>query len=176
MLFRSVSQSRYLGSGRMMVYYFAFWLPAAVVGKCCGIWLGNVALFVWSVLGVWISLSLFVRLAERRAVIVSLLLFVSFSGMDVAGFVLTRFFELINVGLSPSLGTHIEWWFDLVAIPSLQYSSHTTQLFWVFNQAVPAWIVTLLLLDKKSFSGRLFIWFLALPFAPFPFLGMLPVS
>jgi hypothetical protein len=48
--------------------------------------------------------------------------------MDAAGVTLAT-------GFLPPPPLHLEWW----AYP-LQFSSHTTQLFWVPNHALPAWI------------------------------------
>ena len=36
------------------------------------------------------------------------------------------------------------------ALTNLEYHSFTSQLFWVFNQAVPAWVVTLLIINMKE--------------------------
>ncbi|MBI3162894.1 MAG: hypothetical protein HYZ23_10300, partial [Chloroflexi bacterium] len=46
--------------------------------------------------------------------------------------------------------THLEIW----AGNDLQYSSFTTQLFWVFNQAVPAWLCILLIMNEFVIAKR----------------------
>ena len=51
----------------------------------------------------------------------------------------------------------------------------TTQLFWVFNQALPAWAVTFFLLTQKNTRSSIFVMALLLLHAPFPFIGLIPL-
>jgi hypothetical protein len=72
---------------------------------------------------------------------------------------------------------HLEIWSG-----NLQFSSFTTQLFWVFNQAVPAWLCIALILDSRGevispllqIDAKIFIWSLCFFFAPLAALGLLP--
>ena len=66
--------------------------------------------------------------------------------MDIVGLLLTGNPSVIETRLCEKI--HIEWWARFY-----QFSSFTTQLFWVFNQAVPAWIATLLVLSTKRVGG-----------------------
>lgn len=52
-------------------------------------------------------------------------------------------------------------------------STFITQLFWVFNQAVPAWIATMLLVNDESYENLGVYVALLLPFSPFPCLGLI---
>lgn len=146
----------------VLVYYFAFWLPAALVGKLLGWSAALVALFVWSVLGVWLVLMLVVASCERGSVLPALG-FVFFSGADLLG----RLY--LGHGL-PLLGEHFEWWAEL-----FQYSSHTTTLFWVFNQAIPAWLATLLVWRTPGLKPLGFLAALIVPYAPLAAVGLLAV-
>ena len=49
----------------------------------------------------------------------------------------------------------------------------TTQLYNVFNQAIPAWIVTLLILNNLT-KSHIFIYSLLVLYAPLPFIGLFP--
>lgn len=52
-------------------------------------------------------------------------------------------------------------------------STFITQLFWVFNQSVPAWIVTMLFANDESYKNLGVYVALILPFSPFPCLGLI---
>ena len=61
-----------------------------------------------------------------------LCILIFFSGLDIVGAYLTSM-DYINMRYDP---WHLEWW----GTP-YQYSSMTTQLFWVFNQATSGVVV-----------------------------------
>ncbi len=159
-------------SGRLMVYYFTYWMPAALAGKLWGWYAANMILFIWSVLGVMLAFRLLQRLlGNANPAVIGL--FVMFSGLDILGlFLKGLFFKNVadSLRFPPALGEHIEWW-----VSGLQYSSNTTVLFWVFNQAIPIWIVVALILQEKSYKNMLGLAALLFPFSPFGFLGTLPL-
>ena len=118
-----------------------FYLPAAIVGKVFGLRAAELALLAWIALGVILTFVLMQRdRPTPRQLLVRLAVFVVFSGMDIIG-TITHF-------KYRGIGDHIEWWAFL-----FQYSSQTTQLFWVPNHALPGWIVVAWLLGYKP--GRL---------------------
>ena len=45
-----------LNGNQGFVYYFTYWLPAAIVGKLFGFTVGNIALIIWNSLGIFITL------------------------------------------------------------------------------------------------------------------------
>jgi len=51
----------------------------------------------------------------------------------------------------------------------------TAQLFWVFNQAIPAWVSTILILTQKDCKNMLFILSLTMLSSTIPFVGMIPI-
>lgn len=122
-----------------LVYYFAFWLPAAVVGKLLGINAGYLFLYIWSVIGVYLTFSHF-RKYSRKNFILPIIMFIFFSGLDIV----ENFLYGKNVVALITSATHIEW------TTGFQFSSFTTQLFWVFNQAIPAWLLTMFILNEKD--------------------------
>ena len=71
---------------------------------------------------------------EERYGITVIGIMIFFSGLDIIG----CFIQEWNFQSFASI-LHLEWWLE-----GFQFSSNTTCLFWVYNQAVPAWIATLL--------------------------------
>ncbi|MCL6588771.1 MAG: hypothetical protein K6U80_02350 [Firmicutes bacterium] len=145
-----------------LVYYFVYWLPAALFGKLSGGFEGaNSFLFGWSVLGLVLGFYWFSRAVKKTSILL-LLLFVFWSGMDAIGWWVQR-------GSHFGAGEHIEWWSSF-----FQYSANTTALFWVFNQAVVPWIIVMLLCNQPSKKTVIFTYSLCLPYAPFSFIGLAP--
>lgn len=174
------------GPVKMLVYYVGFWLPSALVAKFTNWQIANFAIFVWTLLGLLLvthQLGNYLKTSPLK----STLLLILFSGLDVLG---TLFFAKDYPTLLPPI-THLETWAG-----SLQYSSFTTQLFWVFNQAVPAWLVISVIArsreaatkqsptSKEIASGEeqerprndmlILLWSLCFFFAPLAAVGLLP--
>jgi hypothetical protein len=175
------------GPIKMLIYYVGYWLPSALVGKVFGWKAANFFLFLWTWLGVFL-VTLHLSCKLRASLFKTALLLILFSGMDALG-------VLILPGKYPTLWPpiqHLEIWNGV-----LQYSSFTTQLFWVFNQAVPAWLCISMLLSlseagrhqhadkdssdktfwivqRDSIGQMLFVWTLCFFFAPLASVGLLP--
>jgi hypothetical protein len=153
----------------MLVYYVGYFLPAAWVGKFFGWQAANFFLFLWT----WLGVLLVVLHLSRRGEVTSplplikiALLLIFFSGLDSLG---TLLFAHDYPTLFPPI-QHLEIWSGNI----LQYSSFTTQLFWVFNQAVPAWLCIVLLADEQPITNKLITFSLCFFFAPLAALGLLP--
>ena len=149
---------------RVLSYYIGFWLPSAIFGKIFGLTAGFVFQFFWAILG--LSL-IYLKLSQRlgRYSIFPLLIFILFSGLDAAGFLVTGK-NLFSYGIT----FHLEWWLSF----DYQFSSHTTMLFWVFNQAIYGWLLTLLILGEEDNRHSVVIWSCGLLTCTIPFVGMLP--
>lgn len=145
------------------IYYIGFWMPAALGGKMVGLTWGYVAQYLWATLG--IELFYYLICAKfRKLLIWPLLLFIFFSGLDIIG-ILLKGNEVIG------WISHIEWW----GWP-FQFSSMTTQLFWVFNQALPAWLVTMAILMEKNNKGILLLLSFTMLSSSLPFVGLIPIA
>lgn len=161
---------------KALVYYIGYWLPAAIVTKVIGfaapnIYLtetafaiGNIFLWIWTSIGIFLAELLLLtyakpRLAHRQLLIPIILVF--FSGMDVVGVVK----NIITDG--KQWGMHIEWWCD-----NLQFSSLTTCLFWVFNQAIVPWLAILCVLQEKKLHNYVFIGICTFAAGPIPMVGI----
>ena len=143
-----------------------YFLPAAVAGKLLGIVTAHLFLYLWTALGTALFLLLLplpTRLGPRLVLLVAVV--VLFSGMDIVG-------QLLEKGW-PKPAEHIEWWSTL-----FQYSSMTTQLFWVPNHALPAWIAMALLYrhwQRTEFYCAAFLMLALLPaWTPFAAIGIAP--
>lgn len=112
-----------------------FYLTAALVGKATSLSFAYVALLAWTAIGAILFLLQMMSLVENKpgAQLLAVAVVVFFSGADIVG-------QLLNAG--PGFRTmwdlpmHLEWWAG-----SYQYSSMTTQLFWVPNHAFGGWLI-----------------------------------
>lgn len=166
------------GTETGIVYYIGFWLPSAVLGKLAGLEAGYIFQIVWAALGLCIIWYLLCAM-HKKVVLYPLVMFLFFSGMDIIGngCIQNMFSQLTTLqkgtwafSQGSPITTHIEWWASY-----FQYSSHTTQLFWVFNQCIPVWIATLLLLVEKNNKNLVFIMGLTLLSSTLPFIGLIPI-
>ena len=149
---------------RGLVYYIGFWLPAALIGKMFGLNAGYAAQYLWAVAGILLFYAL-ICTWRREIVVWPLWIIIFFSGTDVIG-------TLLNYedGLQQLLGSvHLERWAQ-----HYQFSSMTTQLFWVFNQAIPAWLASAMIFMAEKPKNLIFTWSLLMLTSTLPFAGLLP--
>ena len=154
----------------LLVYYFGYWLPAALIGKLLGWTVGNIFLYLWSFLGLLLTFALLCQYVGKVSYKIALLL-VFWSGLDIVGSLIALY-----AGSSvPELGViaHIERWANSINVPA-QFSSNTTLLYWVFNQTIPLWITILLLVNDRGKKAIFFIIALALFQAPLGTIGLVP--
>ena len=150
----------------------AYYLPAALVGKAAGIPVALAAMAVWTAIGTFCFLLLALSLTGRgwKASVITVTIVIFFSGMDIVGSSLSggqRFFHHADIT------THLEWWAVF-----FQYSSLTTQLFWVPNHAIGGWLLVGLLMrhaDDRDFDHLLPVLLIALAlWSPLTTIGVLP--
>ena len=156
------------GTDFALTYYIAYWILPALLAKGVSLlfgsgvlWTaGNAALFAQTVIFLVIIFLLLLSLVRARklpAVLTALFIFVMFSGMDG-----------LPAALKNDWNNQIEWWAE-----TYQFSCNTTCLFWVYNQALPAWIATLLLLSRPmDFGWYALLGLAAFPFSPMPFVSL----
>lgn len=126
--------------------------------------IGNIALLFWNALGVLISILWLIKvlkLEKKRDIILSIIIFMFFSGLDVLGIYIFGTYGTFLKRI------HLEWWAGIY-----QFSSMITQLFWVFNQSISVWIITFMFLEEKRVNNYMILILLALPFSPLPFIGL----
>ena len=148
----------------VMTYYIGFWLPPALVGKVFNsVQIGYYAQIIWATFGVFLVFY-YILASVKKKNYLPIFLFLIFSGMDFLGATLLKKFYLYP------LVRNIEWW-----LAGFNYESFTTQLFWVFNQALPAWLVTVMLLHEKNNKSILFLYSCLLIHATLPSMGLFPI-
>lgn len=145
-------------------YYFAWWLPVAATAKLfhIGEVARNLALSLWAFLGVICVIYLLCRKLKRCTYIVPALM-IFFSGLDIIPYVF--------LNGKPGVTAHLEWWARF-----FQYSSNTTQLFWVFNQSLPTWMIAALLLQCKENRFVAALCSLTFAYSPWAMFGMFPYA
>jgi len=152
----------------LLIYYIAFYLPSAMIGKVFGnsFVAAQIFLYIWSVIGMIIVYREIKSIFPKKTLIV-LLLFVVFSGMDVIGIF---YKESVDWLINPT--QHIENWSLPVAI---EYSSFTTLLFWVPQHAIAGWVITLMLYRYQEEVHSVFLlWGISIFYSPFIFIGLFP--
>lgn len=163
------SSNPQISSISALVYYIGYWLPAALIGKLFGWHVANAALFTWTLLGIFLT-GILLKNRIKTTFLATALFLIFFSGMDILGTLTIRaFFPNGYPTIWPPTQA-IEWWIA----GSFQFSSFTTQLFWVFNQSVPAWLAIALIINSKRSRLIFLIWALCFFSAPLPAIGMLP--
>jgi hypothetical protein len=158
------------GHDKPLVYYFAYYLPAAVLGKLAhSVDVTQLALLAWTLGGVMLCVYWAARIIGRVGPGL-ILFFILFSGLDFVGFILS------GLGTNP-FGGNLEWYAGSL---NISYSSPTTILFWAPQLAIAAWLfigwLTALFLEGRSAKNIVFIAALSILWSPFITLGLLPVG
>jgi hypothetical protein len=126
-------QIAFKGQTVYVVYYMAYFLPAAGIGKLFGWAAANVFILVWALCGILLAFAWFRRMLSVRArvwpLLLAALVFCLASGMDSVGYYLFQ-------GNPFEWGKHLENWATL-----FQFSSQTSLLYWVPQQALAAWLM-----------------------------------
>ncbi|MBI1373051.1 MAG: hypothetical protein GC159_09845 [Phycisphaera sp.] len=154
-----------------LVYYVAYYLPAAVVGKLFGWTAANHTLWLTTVVGTMIALGWFILLTRGRRPVFCSVVFVLFSGMDVIGQPIVPL--IVGAAINPHGWEHIEWWSGVSQCPST-----LTQLFWTPQHAVTSWLCTAMTLDAihrrdPRFPG-VFLLAMGLLWSPMVIIGLAP--
>ncbi len=151
-----------------MVYYMAFWLVPSLFGKffvAIGIGraysfvLANIVLLIYAILGTYLLFLHIIKgcgAKNTKNILIAIICFMFFSGLDIIGH---SFFLVVKQPFE----YHLDWWATFI-----QYSSHTTSMFWVFNQFIPVGLLILLVYNEQNIKNFGFLIALSLFFAPYP--------
>lgn len=161
--------------GLSLSYYIGYWMvPGAFtklfkgLGKDAAWTIGRYALVGWTSILVFTCVLLLKMYTGAKGFLKTLfivLLFVLFSDMDMVQKWVQKILD--NPGELNDQERHYE-----LMTYCWQYSSMTTQLGWVFNQAVPAWLATLLFLNEKSAKCYALIGLSIMLTSPLPLIGL----
>ncbi|NEU10824.1 hypothetical protein G3T14_01585 [Methylobacterium sp. BTF04] len=157
---------RYDGDATVLRAPLGLYLVPAAIGKILGLAAGHAALLGQNGILFGCLFYGFGRaFPPRRRSLWVLVVFVLFGGWDVVGTWL--------LGKPLDLGRHIENW-----MPSLQFSSHVTQIFWVPNHAASGWaFVAAYLLwhrGRLSAASLICVFGLCAFWSPLSMIGALP--
>lgn len=168
----------YYGVTIGLVYYVAYYLPPALIGKLGGILLANQVLVVWTLAGLILSIFWFALLI-KRSLVSGLSFFLLFSGLSSIGFLL-RFYAPVNIlAGAPDLNTAPWQTHPALWAAVWQYSPHVRGLFWVPQHVLPGWLITALVLfvleTTTTRRSLLFLWALSALWSPFITIGLAPI-
>ena len=154
-----------------LVYYMGFWLIPAGLSKLTSFFvshpetnflIANIYLFFYAAIGVsliFLHLIATIKTHSLKKILIAVVIFILFSGLDIIGNLFYSF--------SGYFDYHLEWWASF-----MQYSSITTNMFWIFNQFIPIALVIFLIYNERKIQNFGFIFALSLFFAPYPAIGV----
>jgi hypothetical protein len=156
-----------------IVYYVAYYLPAAVIGKAFGWVYANNFLFVWTLIGVVLAFSWFwnlsrIDLKNNRVSKLGVLtvIFCLSGGLDYIGYYVLK-------GNVFDLSAHVEQWADY-----FQYSSNTTLIYWVPQHTIAPWLIIGMIADALGDKHNLKYLGMAVAtgiiWSPFGLVGTVP--
>lgn len=158
----------YPETGNAMVYYYAFWMVPALVGKIMGWGAANFALYVWTCTGILISMLLMCKALKAntpKKVSIMVFLYIFWSGLNIFGILFSGI-----MGHNSSIIGGGYGWSDFST--GYQFTPNNALLEWVFNQTIVPWVAIPLFLQDKRIDVLAYLGLCVLPFAPFPFVGL----
>lgn len=148
-------------------YYFCWWLVPAFIAKLFGMGEAarNIVLMLWTWCGLVLVVYMLCRGLRKCTWYIPVVL-ILFSGLDAIPYWLEHDF----LDTFPWV-THIEYWAGY-----FQYSCNTTQLFWVFNQAIPVWILMTMMLQVRDSKVSAALTAVSFAYSPWATFGMVPYA
>lgn len=165
----------------MLLTYFAYYLPAALVGKWFGWCAVNPACFLWASMGMFLAVVWFLKLVKKSSPLYALL-FLCFGGIDIIGEIAVNGWNHLM-----SLPGYVDYWGAQYAIHDglkytnkqfLVYGSNYTFLTDGPHHVLPAWILILMVMHdairRRSSRRILLLWALTPLASAFVAVGMVP--
>ena len=154
-----------------VVYYVAYYLPSAVIGKVFGWTHANIAMFIWTLIGVVLAYAWFRKISRisfnNKSTSLELLLVQIFclaGGLDYIGY------YLLNRNIPD---THVEMWAYY-----FEYSSNTTLIYWVPQHTIASWLITGMIVDalynKRDMKWLGMVIVAGIIWSPFGIVGIAP--
>lgn len=153
----------HMNSNALYVYYLCYWLPAALFGKAFGFAAANVFLVVWNSIGI-VILLIGMSMFAKRTTLSALLILVLFSGLDGVMYIIYEITE------------YSDWWWFEGYVTNISLISNINSFLNVYNQCIPCWIITLLIMlaiNNRSlglYGGLLFAY------TPWGTIGLVPIA
>lgn len=163
----------YPETGNALVYYYIYWMLPALVGKVLGWATANLFLFLWTVMGIFISMLLLcktLKVYSTKKVLTICVIYVFWSGLNIIGM---TYMAMRGYGSGGILGGGFGWP-DYVS--GIQYTPNNALLEWVFNQTIVPWVAVSLFLHDKRIDNLAYLGLCMLAFAPLPFVGFFVIA
>ena len=146
-----------------LVYYFTYFLPAALVGKLGGMTAGSVALLIWNSAGLFL-IFLGMTVFAKRPSYAGPFILVFFAGLDV-------------IPNAVNAVCHYDWWLWMEGyVPYLCYVANFTELCDVFHQIIPCFIIVLLLMTQPDTRSEGLTAGLLFAYSPWATIGIFPLA
>jgi len=178
-----------------LTYYIGIWMVPAMIGKAFlplgeGVaWqVGNIALLLWCSIGITMVILWLIKIwkiKNLKRIIIVLVLFLGFSGLDMLGCIIQAKYHYNAVAINPNLlpanyfinnnsknllledAMHLERWTTF-----FQFSSMITQIFWVFNQAIVPWLITIVFMEETCVKKYALLLIVCMAYGPLPAVGL----
>jgi len=150
-----------LGEGQAAFsYYFVYWMVPAVAGKIAGLTFARVVLFIWSAAGLFLVAT------------GAMMLYGKASRSLFAGLMLFAGFDVFPYALKLASGQWATWekWADEIIVCGNFY-----QIMNVFNQCIPGWLITVMLLMGMSGRSVGLLGSFMFCYSPWAAIGILPM-
>ena len=144
------------------IYYFAYFLPAALIGKVAGMTAACIALLIWNSAGLFL-IFLGMTVFAKRPSYAGPFIVVFFAGLDVIP-------NIVNAVC------HYDWWLWMEGyVPYLCYVANFTELCDVYHQIVPCFIIVLLLMTQPDTRATGLSTGILFAYSPWATIGILPL-
>ena len=160
-----------------LVYYFMIWIIPALFGKIGGFELANFVLFLWGATGIILTYILILKILAPQKnwhILFVSIMIIFWSGENLIGIVISNLFKIC---VHPVSWGSFEGWLDFSRNGydcSYLYRSNIDALCQVYNQTIIPWLATALILYRPKTKYFAFLGLSVLPYAPLPFIGILP--
>ena len=162
-------------SGDYFVYYFAYLLPPALLGRLVGGCATEPSLSWYVILSLWIYIGLalttflfYRRFGKHVLLFVVIWMFLGSSG-DLLNTLFNSIAFRLEIFLNLHLGSISSWWNLKYALPH----GGTVQLFNTYHHAVPVWLIAAVLLEGRlAKRSILFVSALGLLLSPLGSVGI----
>lgn len=153
--------SQILGEGEVaFAYYFTFWMIPAIIGKLFGLMVARVAIILWSAIGL-LLVAIGTYFIRSKTPVFIFLAIILWGGWDFIPWLINT---LTNVE------TTFEGWNCHLHVHTNYY-----QLFNVFNQSIPGWLITILLMTSRNNKSIGLLGGLMFCYSPWATVGMVPL-
>jgi hypothetical protein len=182
------------GENLNFVYYFGYFLPAALIGKITSINVAIRSLYPWAALGIMLAIRWLSVLTRWRLSVWLVLAFVLFGPLDIVNLVFIKLtthetiHDIVDAFRNDDMdtlvfGTSMQLKHYLVKqqIPFFlgNFPGNSFQLYWSPQQLIAGWLCAALLMQlflKQQYRYLLFLYSLLFLWAPMPLIALLPVA